>query len=75
MDAHTIEQLIRDHLPGADVQVQSADGVHFQARVVSSRFAGMAMLKRHRMVHDALGEALGGDIHALSITALTPDQA
>ena len=75
MDAHTIEQLIQEHLPEAEVAVQSADGVHFQARVVSSRFDDMPMLKRHRMVHDALGEALGGDIHALSITALTPEQA
>ena len=31
-------------------------------------------LARHRMVYAALGEMMQTDIHALTITALTPDE-
>ncbi len=73
MDADRIEQLIKAHLPEADVNVTSPDNVHYTAQVTSSRFAGLNRLAQHRLVHAALGEALGGDIHALSLTTKTPD--
>ena len=75
MNADTIRQLIESGLPGAQVQVQGDDGVHFEARVVSDAFAGKLPLARHRMVYATLGERMGGEIHALSIKALTPDEA
>jgi BolA family transcriptional regulator, general stress-responsive regulator len=48
---------------------------HFSVRIVSRRFAGKKPLERHRMVYDALGALLRNDIHALSITALSPEQS
>lgn len=48
---------------------------HFRVRVVSERFAGKLPLARHRAVYAALGELMQTDIHALSIDALTPDEA
>lgn len=75
MNAETIRQLIESGLPGAHAQVQGDDGVHFEARVVSDAFAGKLPLARHRMVYATLGERMGGEIHALSIKALTPDEA
>lgn len=75
MNADTIRQLIESGLPGAQVQVQGDDGVHFEARVVCDGFAGKLPLARHRMVYATLGERMGGEIHALSIKALTPDEA
>ena len=47
---------------------------HFQVRVVSTRFAGLRALARHQLVYRALGDLMQTDIHALSITALTPDE-
>lgn len=47
---------------------------HFRVRIVSERFRGENSLARHRMVYDALGTMMQTDIHALSITALTPDE-
>ena len=48
-------------------------GGHFRVLVVSDAFAGLAPLKRHRLVYDAMGDAMRRDtIHALSIRALTP---
>lgn len=75
MDAETIRKLIEAGLPGARVQVQGEDGVHFEAIVVSEAFAGKLPLARHRMVYATLGERMGGAIHALALTTLTPEQA
>lgn len=48
---------------------------HFAVTVVSLRFAGKLLLARHRMVYAAVGELMQTDIHALSIKALTPEEA
>lgn len=47
---------------------------HFAVRVVSSAFAGHNRVERHRMVYAALGELMQTEVHALSISALTPDE-
>ncbi|MDP1697276.1 MAG: BolA/IbaG family iron-sulfur metabolism protein [Xanthomonadaceae bacterium] len=74
MNAETIRQLIEKGLPDALVEVAGADGVHFEARVVCAAFAGKLPLARHRMVYATLGELMGGEIHALSLKTLTPDE-
>ena len=48
---------------------------HFRLRIVSEAFAGLRPLQRHQLVYRSLGELMRTDIHALSITALTPDEA
>ena len=47
---------------------------HFTIKVVSASFAGKSRLERHRMVNDVLAEELKGPIHALAISALTPEE-
>lgn len=49
-------------------------GGHFAVRIVSARFAGKSRVERHRMVYQALGNAMQSEIHALSIKSLTPDE-
>ena len=75
MDTHTIQTLIEQGLPGARAQVNTADDVHFDAIVIAAEFAGKLPLARHRMVYATLGEAMGGQIHALSLKTLTPEEA
>jgi len=75
MDTHAIKNLIEQGIPGARAVVESPDGVHFEATVVAAEFAGKLPLARHRMVYAALGESIGGEIHALSLKTLTPDEA
>jgi len=72
MNPEQIEQLIRAALPGALVHVRSEDNVHFAATVVSPQFQGRRPLQRHQLVYGALGERMGGEIHALSLQTLTP---
>ena len=49
-------------------------GGHFRLSIVSPRFAGCRTMERHRLVYDALGPLMKQQIHALSITARTPDE-
>ena len=49
-------------------------GGHYQLKIVSAQFAGKPTLARHRMIYSALGEMMKHDIHALNITACTPEQ-
>ena len=75
MNADRIRTLIEAGLPGARVEVQGEDGVHFEATVVSEAFRGKLPLARHRMVYATLGELMGGAIHALQLKTVTPDEA
>lgn len=53
----------------------AADGRgHFSVTVVSKRFAGLATLRRHRLVYEVVGDLMATDIHALSIQALAPGE-
>lgn len=48
---------------------------HFAIKVVSQAFAGKSRLERHRLVNDVLADELSGRVHALAITALSPEDA
>ncbi|HET6555491.1 MAG TPA: BolA/IbaG family iron-sulfur metabolism protein [Dyella sp.] len=75
MDAATIQAMIEQGLPGAQVAVNGDDGVHFEAEVVAEQFAGKLPLARHRLVYATLGDLMGGAIHALALKTLTPQEA
>ena len=49
-------------------------GGHFRLTIVSPKFRSLTTLARHRLVYEAMGELMQRDIHALSITALTPEE-
>ncbi|MFW5983935.1 MAG: BolA family protein [Halobacteria archaeon] len=82
MDAQEVENLIHDEISDAEVEVieeehddERSDGAHFGLVIVSDDFEGMSRVDRHRAVYDALGDAMGGDIHAVEIRAQTPEEA
>jgi BolA protein len=50
------------------------EGGHFVVAIVAARFAGLGTMQRHRLVYDALGDLKACGIHALSITAKTPEE-
>jgi len=49
-------------------------GGHFNVHIVSKEFSGKTLVQRHRLVYDALGDAMQQEIHALSIQAKAPDE-
>lgn len=64
----------QSHLHAGHAGAEDGRG-HFAVTIVSDRFAGHSTIARHRMVYDALGDMMQTDIHALSIRALTEDEA
>ena len=84
-------QMLRERLSAAldpsrlDIVDQSAahaghegakgGGGHYVVTIVSAAFAGLPLIKRHRLVYGAVGEAMKDEIHALSIRAYAPDEA
>ncbi|CAH2906294.1 MAG: Cell division protein BolA [uncultured Paraburkholderia sp.] len=52
----------------------AAAGGHFSVTIVAAAFAGKPRVARHRMVYDALADAMQRGIHALAITAYTPEE-
>lgn len=48
---------------------------HYRLELVSERFEGVNRIGRHRLVYDCLRDMMPGEIHALTIIALTPSEA
>lgn len=65
----TDESALHAGHPGA-----AGGGGHYRLRLVSDRFKGHNRLARHRLVYDCLHDMMQRDIHALAITALTPEE-
>jgi stress-induced morphogen len=74
MRKQDIEDKICGALPGAKVELRDLTGTedHWEAVVVSDRFAGKSLIERHRMVFAALAEEMRGPIHALTLKTYTP---
>ncbi|AXU20125.1 BolA family transcriptional regulator [Novosphingobium sp. THN1] len=75
MPAAEIEAMIRAALPDAEVEITdlAGDGDHYAARVTSAAFAGLSRVKQHKLVYDALGGRMGGELHALQLTTAVPN--
>ena len=79
-----IEQALRQAFPDAQLQIEDESHLHaghagaatgrghFRLRIVSSAFAGLMPIARHRAVYAALGGLMQTEIHALSIDARLP---
>ena len=73
MQAKELQALITRGIPGAKVIIEG-EGDHFEAVVVSEKFAGRSMVEQHRLVYGALGDRMGGEIHALALRTCTPEE-
>jgi stress-induced morphogen len=71
-----IERRIVQILPDAKVRIEDLTGTkdHYEVQVISQAFAGLMPLKRHRLVYEPFKDVLGGPLHALTLTTITPDE-
>ncbi|HEX7115637.1 MAG TPA: BolA family protein [Steroidobacter sp.] len=69
-----VELVDESHLHAGHAGARDGRG-HFRLHVVSPDFEGRSLRERHQLVYRALAELMRTDIHALSITALTPAEA
>jgi BolA protein len=70
----TLELEDESHLHAGHAGAKEGHG-HYRVHIVSSQFAGLRPIARHQLIYRSLGELMQTDIHALSITAHTPEEA
>nr|GLL35903.1 protein bola1, chloroplastic [Ipomoea trifida]GMD39348.1 protein bola1, chloroplastic [Ipomoea batatas] len=71
-----VEDVSYQHAGHAAVKESGSNGeTHFNVKIVSGKFDGQNLVKRHRMVYDLLSDELQSGLHALSIVAKTPKEA
>ena len=73
MQAHEIENLIRESFPEAQITITdlAGDGNHYAAEVIDASFKGKNRVQQQRAVYAALqGKMDGshGELHALALT-------
>ena len=76
MQAHEIEELLRESFPDAQITVGGDDGVHMSAQVIDESFRGLNRVQQQRAVYAALkGKMDGpsGELHAFALTTRAPD--
>jgi len=69
MNLKEIENLIREALPDATIDIQdlAGDGNHYSATIISSQFSGKSKIEQHKMVYNSLKGKMGNELHALAI--------
>lgn len=67
--AEEIVTMITTAIPDARVNITdlAGDDNHFHADIYSESFAGKSRVEQHKTVYAALGDKMGGVLHALSI--------
>jgi stress-induced morphogen len=77
MPAADLESALRAAFPDAEITITdlAGDQDHYRARVVSAAFAGLPRVRQHQMVYAALGDKVGGVLHALAVETATPPPA
>ncbi len=68
-----LEVIDESHLHAGHAGARSGGG-HFRATIVSARFEGLSALAAQRVVYGVLAAEMGGEIHALSMKTLTPEE-
>lgn len=74
--AEQIEERLHAAFPNAKIRVVDTTGTfdHYDALVVSEKFAGMPRVRQHQAVYAALGDAMREEIHALALKTYTPEK-
>lgn len=75
MRPEEVKKMIETGLPGAQAEINSNDGSHFEAIIIHEDFAGKSMVKQHQMVYNTLNSSIqSNEIHALSLKTYTPQE-
>ena len=76
MAGDEIVVLIVAGIPDATVEMTdlAGDGDHWAARVTAESFRGLPRLKQQRAVYAALGDRMGGVLHALQLSTAVPQE-
>jgi stress-induced morphogen len=73
----SLQNLIRTHLPDAEVGIVDRTGTmdHFNVTVRSHAFAGKTLIEQHQIVYGALKAALkDGRVHAIELKTIVAER-
>ncbi len=74
MNADDLIAFLQPHFPEAFIQAAN-QGNKFDVRVVDASFEGKRLVQRQQAVYGLVGDIIAsGEIHALNIQALTPQE-
>jgi BolA family transcriptional regulator, general stress-responsive regulator len=71
LEIHNDSHLHAGHHAGA----HAGEETHFRVEIVAQGFTGENRVARQRRVYAILAEELSGGVHALQLSALTPEEA
>ena len=76
IEPDALRRALEAAFPGSEVQITDLTGTrdHYQVSIVAEVFRGQSRMQQHRLVYRALGELVGGAIHALSLQTAAPAQ-
>ncbi|MFT7017273.1 MAG: acid stress-induced BolA-like protein IbaG/YrbA [Cellvibrionaceae bacterium] len=74
MDIQAIKALLLENFPGAHIEAET-EGSHLNLVIVSDAFSGLSRVKKQQKVLAVLNEKISsGEVHAVNMKTLTPDQ-
>lgn len=74
MSRDTLMSYLTQEFPEAEITLTdlAGDDNHWQAEIVSERFAGLSRVRQHQLVYDALKGGMGDVLHALALKTRIP---
>ncbi|WP_298918487.1 BolA family protein [uncultured Algimonas sp.] len=74
MEKEAIVAMLKAALPDAEIEMidLAGDNDHWKAVIVSERFRGQSRVAQHQLVYSALGDKMGGELHALALETRAP---
>jgi len=70
-----LESALRAAFPDGEIVIEdlAGDGDHYKARIVSQAFRGLSRVRQHQLVYAALKGRMGGELHALALETVSPE--
>jgi stress-induced morphogen len=67
-----LHTLIEKSFPDADIDIVdlAGDDDHYSVTITDSSFAGKSRIEQHKLVNKALGDRLGGELHAMALKTI-----
>jgi len=74
MSQDTLMKFLTEAFPDSEIVLTdlAGDNDHWQAEIVSPKFAGLSRVRQHQMVYEALQGHMGGVLHALALKTRAP---
>lgn len=69
IDHNTLQEILYKAFPGSELEIIDlvGDSNHYKVTITSDRFNDLSLKEQHKLVYAALGDIMGGELHAMSL--------